>query len=57
MSNYYHLLKHNAACELIDFQDGKWEVQFTKPNGEIVREKVDKDQISTLNCYDQESSY
>jgi len=57
VSNYYHLLKHNAACELIDFQDGKWEVQFTKPNGEIVIEKVDKDQISTLNCYDQESSY
>jgi|TARA_B100000035_G_C20749496_1_gene443326 hypothetical protein len=54
---YYHVAEYNAACQLIEFKDGKWVVEFTKPNGEVVVEKVDNDKISSLNCYGQESSY
>ena len=54
---YYHVAEYNAACQLIEFKDGKWVVEFTKPNGEVVVERVDNEQISSLNCSHQESSY
>ena len=27
---YYHVAEYNAACQLIEFKDGKWVVEFTK---------------------------
>ena len=54
---YYHVSDYDAACQLLEFRDGKWLVEFTKPNGEVEVVRVDDKQIKNINYCLQEGSY